>query len=107
MGNNRIRKITPESHVSTLAGTGEGGHQDGDRVTSAQFHIPNAVALDENGNVIVADTGSHCIRCVASDAVTPSGFLSLPLLPQSSLASDIQRHLLDFDSFHDVCFVVE
>jgi DNA-binding beta-propeller fold protein YncE len=102
--NHSIRKITPQGQVSTLAGTGEEGHQDGDRITSAQFKDPRGVVVDENGNVVVADTYNQCIRCVASDAVTPLGFLRLPPLPQSSFASDI---LIDSGSFHDVCFVVE
>mmetsp|Transcript_28781 Transcript_28781/g.48338 ORF Transcript_28781/g.48338 Transcript_28781/m.48338 type:complete len:219 (+) Transcript_28781:537-1193(+) len=50
---------------------------------------------------------NHCIRCVASDAATPLGFLRLPPLPRSSFVSDIQHHLIDSGSFHDVTFVVD
>jgi DNA-binding beta-propeller fold protein YncE len=107
-GNDRIRKITPQGHVATLAGTGEAGNKDGDRVASAQFNYPVGVAVDENGNIIVADWKNHCIRCVASNgAVTPLFFNhSLPRLLQSSFASDIQ-HLFESGSLHDVTFVVE
>jgi hypothetical protein len=104
--NHRIRNVTPQGHVSTLAGTGENRHHDGDRVALAQFNQPAGVAVDENGNVIVADSHNHCIRCVTSDALTPLLF-SLPPLLQSSFASDIQHHLIDSGSFHDVTFVVE
>jgi DNA-binding beta-propeller fold protein YncE len=85
--NHRIRKIIPQGQVSTLAGTGEGGH----RLASAQFNCPRGDAVDGNGNIIVADTVNHCIRRVASDGVTLRMFLSLllpPLLP-SSFVSDI------------------
>jgi hypothetical protein len=68
--------------------------------------MPCGVAVDEKGNAIVADTSNNCIRCVASDAVTPLVIVSLPPLPQSSLLSDIQHHLFESGSFHDVCFVV-
>jgi sugar lactone lactonase YvrE len=107
--NQRIRKITPQGHgVSTLAGTGEEGQQDGDElVASARFKWPCGVAVDEKGNVIVADTSNSCVRCVASDGVTPLMIVSLPPLPQSSFASDIQHHLFESGSFHDLCFVVE
>jgi hypothetical protein len=44
---------------------------------------------------------------VASDGVTPLVIVSLPPLSQSSFASDIQHHLFESGSFHDVCFVVE
>jgi sugar lactone lactonase YvrE len=100
--NHRIRKVTPQGHVITLAGTGYVGHRDGDPITTAQFSRPSGIAVDENGNVLVSDTS--CIRCVASDAVTPLG---LPPLPPSSFASDIQRYLIDSSSFQDVSFVVE
>jgi DNA-binding beta-propeller fold protein YncE len=109
MLNHRIRKITPQNQVSTLAGTGERGHRDGDRFALAQFNSPHGVAVDANGHIFVADAWNHCIRRVAADGVTPLVFYAnlLPPLLQSSFASDIQRHLLDAGSFHDVCFVVE
>jgi hypothetical protein len=81
--------------VSTLAGTGEIGHQDGDRVASAQFNHPRGVSVDMNGNVIVADMLNNRICRLASvGAVTPLLLhRSLPLLLQSSLVSDLQRPL--------------
>jgi streptogramin lyase len=68
--NHRIRKITPQGQVSTLAGTGEGSHRDG-AGTVAQFHCPRGVAVDGNGNVFVADTFNHRIR-----KITPKGHVS-------------------------------
>jgi DNA-binding beta-propeller fold protein YncE len=44
--NHRIRKVSPEGAVSTLAGTGEAGHHDGSG-TQAQFSSPSGVALDK------------------------------------------------------------
>jgi DNA-binding beta-propeller fold protein YncE len=107
--NHCIRKITPQGQVSTLAGTGEKGHEDGDRVSLAQFNQPVGVAVDENGNVIVADMSNNCIRCVASvsNDATSLVFLDLPPLLQSCFVSDIQHHFFDSGSFHDVWFVVE
>jgi hypothetical protein len=108
-GNHRIRMITPHGLVSTLAGTGETGHRDGDRLALAQSNFPRTVAVDANGHIVVADSLNDCIRRVAADGETPPVFRAnlLPPLLQSSFASDIQRHLLDAGSFHDVCFVVE
>jgi hypothetical protein len=60
-----IRKITPQGHVSTLAVTGLEGHRDRDREALARFSMPTGVAVDENGNFIMADRMNHRIRRVA------------------------------------------
>jgi sugar lactone lactonase YvrE len=64
-GNHTIRKMDLASRVvSTLAGaTGQEGSTDG--VSEARFRLPDAVALDGNGHLFVADTGNHTIRQVA------------------------------------------
>jgi sugar lactone lactonase YvrE len=60
--NHVIRKITPDGMVSTYAGTPEkGGFADGP-VSTAQFYYPEAVAVDDKGNVYVADLGNNRIR---------------------------------------------
>jgi sugar lactone lactonase YvrE len=60
-GNNKIRKITPDGVVSTLAGSGLRGSEDG-IVTAASFNSPNGVALDSKGNIYVADINNKKIR---------------------------------------------
>ena len=62
----RIRKISPDGSVSTLAGSGSAGHADG-HGTQASFHSPYGVAVDGDGNIIVADYASHRIRKISPD----------------------------------------
>lgn len=63
--------VGPAFYVaSTLAGSGSVGSNDGIG-SAASFNAPNAVALDNNGNVYVADTGNNEIRMI-----TPSGVVS-------------------------------
>lgn len=57
---NRIRVIQPDGTVTTLAGGAE-GFADG-AGSAAAFHTPSAIALDNAGNLYVADTGNHAIR---------------------------------------------
>jgi len=62
-GNNCIRQITPDGTVTTVAGVcGEPGDFADGPVAEARFKNPQGVALDGEGNLIVADTLNHCIR---------------------------------------------
>lgn len=58
--NNRIRRIGSDGAVTTWAGSEE-GFVDGVGI-AARFHTPSGLALDEEGNLYVADTGNHAIR---------------------------------------------
>jgi len=62
---NRIRMVTPGGQISTVAGTGlSGTSPDGTLATSALLQAPNGVAVDPQGNLIIADSGNHLIRKV-------------------------------------------
>jgi len=65
--NDRIRKITTDGNVITVAGAGTPGFQDGD-AASALFDTPSGVAVDKEGNAFIADTGNGAIR-----KITPQG----------------------------------
>ena len=66
--NHRIRKLHA-GVVSTLAGTGVRGFQDGDSDV-AEFDCCSSVALDRQGRLLVADSDNHRIRAVAMDGST-------------------------------------
>jgi NHL repeat len=69
-GNDTIRKISPAGVVTTLAGSGFAGSTDGTG-RAAQFNSPAGVAVDQAGNVYVADTSSDTIR-----KITPAGVVT-------------------------------
>jgi len=66
--NNRIRRVTVSGQVSTIAGTGDKGANDG-QGASARFSGPDAIAEDANGNLYVADTVNNRIRKITPAAV--------------------------------------
>jgi streptogramin lyase len=68
--NNLIRKITPERMVTTLAGSGLPGSENGKGI-AASFAWPSGVATDSSGNIYVADTYNHQIR-----KITPNGVVT-------------------------------
>lgn len=65
-GNGTIRIITAGGVVTTLAGVA-GNYNSFDGIgTNALFYEPQAVAVDDAGNVFVADTWNHTIRKITS-----------------------------------------
>jgi hypothetical protein len=71
--NNRIRRVSPSGVISTVAGTGTaGGLGDGGLATSAQLNQPFGVAINSEGDYLIADTSNQRIRVVdAADAPPP------------------------------------
>jgi uncharacterized protein (TIGR03437 family) len=65
---NRIRRVTPAGAIATVAGTGvEGFGGDGSAATSAQLRAPGGVAVDDDGNIFIADSGNNRIRQITPD----------------------------------------
>ncbi len=63
--NNLVRKVTPTGVVTTLAGSGGGGSNDGTG-PSASFHAPAGLAVDNNDDFLyVADSKNNEIRKIA------------------------------------------
>lgn len=73
-GHNRIRQVSSFSGgITTQAGTGEGGDGgDGELATGARLGFPVGVAVDDSGNIYIADTYNHRIRKVEAGTGTIS-----------------------------------
>jgi sugar lactone lactonase YvrE len=67
---NRIRKVTPAGIVTTFAGSGSYGSNDG-AASAATFGNPTALTFDRAGNMFVVDRGNNKIR-----KITPNGTVS-------------------------------
>ncbi|QDK81764.1 hypothetical protein EXU85_25395 [Spirosoma sp. KCTC 42546] len=67
--NHRIRKVTPDGTITTIAGTGSQGFSgDNSAATSAQLNAPFGVAVDGTGNLFIADQANNRIRKVSAPA---------------------------------------
>jgi PIN domain nuclease of toxin-antitoxin system len=69
-GNNRVRKVTSNGVISTVAGNGIRGFSgDVGPAASARLNGPSGVAVDTARNVFIADTGNNRVRKVTSSWV--------------------------------------
>ena len=71
--NHAIRLITPSGDVTTIAGNGTIGHDDGSD-SFATFHYPWDVAVDNSGNIFVADGYNHSIRKLIPSGAAPLSY---------------------------------
>ena len=66
----RVRKVTPNGTITTVAGTGgEGFSGDGGPATTAELNGPDGLAFDAAGNLYIADTYNSRIRVVTADGI--------------------------------------
>lgn len=67
-GSQRVRKVSPDGIITTIAGTGRAGFSgDGGPATAAELNYPIGIALDAAGNLHIADSVNYRIRKVAPD----------------------------------------
>lgn len=63
--NHRVRKLTSDGKLTTIAGSGaEGSLGDGGKATEASLNRPQGVAVDSSGSVYIADTFNSLLRKV-------------------------------------------
>ena len=65
---NRVRKITPDGKIATVAGDGSPGFRgDGGPASAARLNNPYGIAIDRAGNLYIADLGNNRVRKVTAD----------------------------------------
>jgi uncharacterized protein (TIGR03437 family) len=115
-GNNRIRMVGLAGIITTVAGNGTHGYSgDGGPATSAELYAPEGVAVDNAGDLLIADTGNNRIRQVKSggtvstvagngiDSYSGDGGLatSASLVEPSGVAVDSAGNLYIADSYSE------
>jgi uncharacterized protein (TIGR03437 family) len=88
--NHRIREITADGYIFTIAGNGNIGYSgDGGSGSAAALNFPRGVAIGPDGRVYFADTGNNVIRVLTAASgggVTNAGSFASKVSP-GALAS--------------------
>ncbi|MBM3763940.1 MAG: hypothetical protein FJW32_00990, partial [Acidobacteria bacterium] len=66
--NGRVRRISAEGTLETVAGSTNGFSGDGGPATRARMNSPAGIAFDPPGNLYIADSFNHRIRAVLARA---------------------------------------
>ena len=81
-GNHVVKALSPAGALRTVAGqAGTAGRNDGKGV-AARFDRPAGLALDAEGNLLVADAGNRALRRIAPNGAVDTVAQRLPLQPQ-------------------------
>jgi DNA-binding beta-propeller fold protein YncE len=66
----RVRKVSPEGTISTVAGTGKAGFSgDGGPATQARLNDPHGLAVDRAGNLFISDLNNQRVRKVSPEGM--------------------------------------
>ncbi len=116
--NNKIRRVSPSGVVTTLAGTGTAGSNNGSGF-SATFNAPWAVTVDGQNNIYIGDGNNYTIRMISSGMVsTYAGITGMPGFTNGPVATatfqgvtgldsyDAQQKLLVADSYNHMIRVI-
>jgi sugar lactone lactonase YvrE len=67
--NHRVRKVTADGLITTIAGTEKGYAGDGGPAVQARLNVPAALGFDLSGNLLVGDFGNHVVRKITADGM--------------------------------------
>ncbi|WP_055631872.1 NHL repeat-containing protein [Streptomyces griseoruber] len=93
-GNHRVRRVTPDGWISTLAGTGRSGSTgDSGPAASARLYYPVGVALDRSEALYIAEWTGHRVRRVLCAAAATERTRGAELMCELVSPGAVQRGL--------------
>jgi len=102
-GNNRVRRVTSDGIISTIAGNGTAGFSgDGGAAYLAELNGPDSVAVGADGTIYAADEGNQRVRRITPDGIISSlmsgNLIPLTFVSPVRLAVDANQQLFVSDS---------
>jgi hypothetical protein len=100
--NDALRFVSAQTHnITTLAGGNLSGYMgDGGSAAAARLSYPSGLALNGNGNLLIADTGNNVVRTVSSAFVPSLSFgvqaVGTTSSPQTLTVTNIGNAALTF-----------
>ena len=89
-GRHQIVELGRDGKLRAVAGTGAQGYADGPRV-EAMFSLPSAIAVSDDGTLVVADEGNNVIRTVdLSAGPLPTHALALAVADEIPRLAGVQ-----------------
>ena len=105
--NNRVREVTPDGNIRTIAGNSIAGYTgDGFIATNARVNFPSGLVVDSStGKIYIGDTGNNVIRLLtpyapsvnSNGVVSASSFGAFPQIAPGSWI-EIYGSSLSFDT---------
>ena len=93
MDDTTLRKVAPDGTVTTLAGAAQAGYVNGVG-SQARFGRSAALAIDSDGNILVADPQNQAVRRVTAQGVVSTLYDQVPFGSRPGIAADGAARIL-------------
>jgi trimeric autotransporter adhesin len=67
MNNHRVRKVTTDGIITTIAGNGVAGQGEEGLAVNSSFSYPKGITIDDLGRIYIADAGNNRIRRISTN----------------------------------------
>jgi len=103
-GNHRVRMVTGDGRISSFAGAGIAGGSvgDGGSAAKAALSLPVAIAIDDQGDIFVADADNNRVRRIdAGGTITTVATPGITLNQPLGIAVDSTGYVFVADAYND------
>ncbi|HTQ53529.1 MAG TPA: hypothetical protein VMI94_03650, partial [Bryobacteraceae bacterium] len=72
-GGHRVRRVSPDGKIATVAGTGISGFNGDGPASTTQLNAPAGLAIDRSGALLIADSSNNRVRKLLQGTITTAG----------------------------------